>query len=82
MRKVKKLRLRGSLIALYSFLRMGNKEGGANFFSLVSRGLTHGTGSELFQERFRFDIRKCFFTKKLVKKASYSGGQYPKLISV
>lgn len=63
----KKLRLRDNFIVLYSFLKMGSEGGGANLFSLVFRVSTHGTGSKLFQERFRLDIRKRFFTKKLVK---------------
>lgn len=65
--KDKKLRLRDNLIALYSFLRIEGGEGGANLFSLVSRGLTLGIGSRLFQERLRLHIRKHLFTKKLVK---------------
>ncbi|KAK4826591.1 hypothetical protein QYF61_010353, partial [Mycteria americana] len=62
-----KRRLRGNLIALYSFLRRGRGEGGADLFSLVSNGRTRGKGSKLCQGRFRLDIRKHFFTKTVVK---------------
>ncbi|KAK4819801.1 hypothetical protein QYF61_011595 [Mycteria americana] len=49
---------------LYSFLRRGLGEGGADLFSLVSSDRMHGNGSKLCQGRFRLDMRKHFFTER------------------
>ena len=54
-------RLRGDLMALYSFLRRGSEEGGVELFSLGSSDRTSRNGSRLWQWRFRLDIRRHFF---------------------
>jgi len=60
-------RPRGDLIAFYSFPRRGSGEGGAELFSLGSSDRACGNGLKLCQGRFRLDIRKHFFTKRVVK---------------
>jgi len=54
-------------MALYSFLRRGHGEGGADLFSLGSSDRTCGSGSKLCQGWFRLHIRKHFITKRVVK---------------
>ena len=60
---LEKRRLRGDLIALYSFLRRGSGEGGAELFSLVPSARTCGNGSKLHHGTFRLDMKNHFFTK-------------------
>ena len=64
---LEKRRLRGDLIALYSFLRNGSGERGSDLFSLISSDRMHRNSSKLNQGRFRLDFRKHFFTEKMVK---------------
>ena len=64
---LEKRKLRGDLMALYSFLRRGSEEGGAELFTLVSRDRMRGNGSKLHQGRYKLGIRKLFFTKRAVE---------------
>ena len=62
-----KMSLRGDLIALHSFLKRGSGERGAKLLCLGFSDRTNGNGSKLHKRRFRLDIRKYFFTERVIK---------------
>ena len=63
---LEKRRLRGGLIALHSFLRLGSGEGHADLFSLGSSDSTCGNVSNLHQDRFNLDVRHLL-NKRVIK---------------
>jgi len=64
---LEKSRLQGCVIAAYQYLKRDYKKDGDKLFSRACCDRLRGNGFKLKEGRFRLDIRKTFFTMRVVK---------------
>jgi len=64
---LEKRRLWDELIAAFQYLKGAYRKDGEGLFTRVGSDRTRGNGFKLKEGRFRFDIRKKFFTMRVVK---------------
>jgi len=64
---LEKRRLRGDLRAAFQYLKEAYRKDGDNLFSKACCDRTRHNGFKLREGRFRLDIRKKFFTMRVMK---------------
>ena len=63
----KKRRLGGELVSVHKCLKGGCREDGVRLFAVVPRDRTRGNGRKLEHRRFLLEIRKRFFTVRVME---------------
>jgi len=64
---LEKRRLQGDPTAAFHYLKEGYKRAGEGLFTRAGTDRTRGNGFKLKEGRYRLDIRKKFFTMRVVK---------------
>jgi len=67
MSSLKKRRLRGDLRNAYKYLKGGCQEDGDRLFSVVPSNTTRGNGHKLKQRKLQPNMRKNFFTLRVME---------------
>jgi len=72
---LEKRRLRGDLVAAFHYLKGAYRKDGENIFSRACCDRTRSNGFKLREGRFGLDVRKKFFTMRVVKPWNRLPGQ-------